>query len=428
MEGEQGRSQQHTWLQAQLLEPAFRYAFNALVITDADFANGGPHIVAANPAFCAMTGYTEAELIGQSPRILQGPASDRAVIDRLSKAIRSGEYFFGRTVNYRKDGTPYDVEWNISTVYDGESIVGYISIQQDLTSRIAAEREHALFATVSDLLPVPLMITDAQHRITFANQAFLTVTGYSRDELVGNLPHMLYAPTTGEGRFWEDVRSLAADTHVERRLELRRKDGTALHTAQRVIALSFDDGRDRMHVGTFTDVSEYAASEARWRSLANRDALTGVLNRRGGDAALAALVRSAERNAGALTVMLADIDHFKRVNDTHGHATGDRILTLVAQTMERTLRDADVVARFGGEEFLVAAPGLSASAAAALAERLRANVAACSDPEVGHSTISLGVAVWRDGESAAEVLDRADAALYQAKAQGRNCVVVADAV
>lgn len=121
-------------------EAAFEHSYNAMVITDADF-DGGPFIRRCNPAFCAMTGYTQNELIGQSPRILQGPDTDRQLIEQLDRTIRAGEFFEGSTFNYRKDGGSYIVEWNISPVRDADgAIVAYISIQRDITVRFSAER------------------------------------------------------------------------------------------------------------------------------------------------------------------------------------------------------------------------------------------------------------------------------------------------
>lgn len=417
------------WLRAHLMAPAFQQAFNAVIMTNADFSSGGPHIIAANPAFCAMTGYDEAELIGRSPRILQGPDTAAEVIDRLSKAIREGEYFLGRAVNYRKDGTPYTVEWNISPVRDEEGTVcGFVSIQQDISPRLAAEREHALFTGVGNLLPVPLLITDATHRITFVNARLEEVTGYREAELLGRTPELLYSEDSRAAFYADDLRSLGADAEVRRLLPLRAKDGSIVHVEQRVIPVHFDQDRGVMHMGTFTDVSELVHSEARWRSLANVDALSGILNRRGGDSALAAMVRSAARRDSRLVVMMCDIDHFKRVNDSFGHAAGDRIIVAVAQTLQRALRDGDVVYRHGGEEFLVLAPDLDLAAAASLAERLRSHIAALHDVQVGSVTVSLGVAAWRPGEPAAELVDRADDALYRAKSAGRDRVVTELAV
>lgn len=129
-----------------VLEAAFEHMYNAMVITDADF-DGGPFVQRCNPAFCTMTGYAEDELIGQSLRILQGDGTDRTVIDRLSRQIRAGEFFEGSTINYRKDGLPYVVQWNVSPVRDtGGAIVAYISIQQDITALMEAKERNRVLA------------------------------------------------------------------------------------------------------------------------------------------------------------------------------------------------------------------------------------------------------------------------------------------
>ncbi len=133
-----------------VFQAAFEHAYNSMVITDADFDGGGPFVLHCNPAFCAMTGYSQEEWIGRSPRILQGPATDRNVIDRLRSSIRGGNFFEGSTINYRKDGAPYLVQWNISPVRDtGGEIVAYIAIQQDITALAEAnERNRVLVQRV----------------------------------------------------------------------------------------------------------------------------------------------------------------------------------------------------------------------------------------------------------------------------------------
>jgi len=106
----------------------------SVLITDALFTNGGPHITYANQTFCDMTGYSLEELLGKSPRILQGELTDSAVIDRLRESLQNEEYFIGSTVNYRKDGKPYEVEWNITPVLsESGKVESFISIQQDLS-------------------------------------------------------------------------------------------------------------------------------------------------------------------------------------------------------------------------------------------------------------------------------------------------------
>ena len=161
--------------------------------------------------------------------------------------------------------------------------------------------------------------------------------------------------------------------------------------------------------------------------LATHDPLTRVLNRAGLDEVLKR--HFGDRRAAPLVVLAVDIDHFKAINDQHGHASGDEVLRMVADTLSAHVRPNDVVARTGGEEFAVCCPGVDRAAALVLAERLRAAIAARTVPLPGgplHSTVSIGVsapcATRADVERAAGEADRA---LYAAKAGGRNRVAAA---
>lgn len=168
------------------------------------------------------------------------------------------------------------------------------------------------------------------------------------------------------------------------------------------------------------------------RHLATRDPLTGAHNRR-------SLFESAEqelarhrRSGEPLTLMILDLDHFKQVNDDHGHLAGDQVLREVKSTIEHLLRLPDILARYGGEEFCVLAPATDAAGGAVLAERVRSGIERLSITLAGRSlqpvTASIGLACLATGESDAgidELLARADAALYQAKRAGRNRVVAA---
>lgn len=156
-------------------------------------------------------------------------------------------------------------------------------------------------------------------------------------------------------------------------------------------------------------------------SQAQSDALTGLANRRAMDDALASL----KQNNRHFAVLALDIDHFKRVNDTHGHDVGDKTLRQVAQLLKQHSREGDLPCRVGGEEFIVLLPGAEHRAAAEAAERLRAAIEATDFETVGAVTVSLGVACWQPGDQPInEVLKYADTLLYEAKQRGRNRVVV----
>lgn len=158
---------------------------------------------------------------------------------------------------------------------------------------------------------------------------------------------------------------------------------------------------------------------------ASTDRLTGAWNRRHFEEAAQSEMALAKRRGDPLSLIMFDFDHFKRINDTFGHGTGDMVLVTMAQTVREHLRASDALIRWGGEEFVVMLPTTSLDGALALAEKLRAAVAAVAYPEVGRVTVSLGVALFASGEGITSWVERADAALYRAKELGRNQVVAA---
>lgn len=158
------------------------------------------------------------------------------------------------------------------------------------------------------------------------------------------------------------------------------------------------------------------------------DMLTGVGNRRKLEQALVLEVSRVRRGAGSLSVIMADIDHFKRVNDVYGHGTGDKVLANFGTLLRTQTRPTDVVARYGGEEFIVLMPHTNLAQAMSKAEELRAALAAqVIEPLTEPVTLSFGVAEFSREEEGQSLLSRVDAALYQAKESGRNRVIAAGA-
>jgi diguanylate cyclase (GGDEF)-like protein len=166
---------------------------------------------------------------------------------------------------------------------------------------------------------------------------------------------------------------------------------------------------------------------AELNQLAITDSLTRIMNRRGITVSLLDAMAQAERYDTPLSVAMGDVDHFKRVNDTHGHEAGDKVLAQIASVLSEALRMPDKVGRYGGEEFLVVFPHTTLSQARKIAERMRGEVQR-NEIDLGttkvKATISLGVTQFRKGEDLEQLLSRADSALYQAKSGGRNLVAV----
>jgi len=196
------------------------------------------------------------------------------------------------------------------------------------------------------------------------------------------------------------------------------------------VARPFDDAElvARVHSATRTKMlrDELRARNAQLERLASTDALTGLYNRRFLDTQARTLGSRSRRHDSALAALLIDIDGFKAINDSHGHAAGDAVLDAVGDRLRSRLRAEDLVGRWGGEEFLVLAPDTGAGGAAALAEDLRAAVGVAAVEVEGVRvavTVSVGWATWSGPDDDAEaLLRRADAGLYAAKAAGRDAV------
>ncbi len=172
----------------KLLERAISSDYDSIVITTLDLEEPGPKIVYVNDGFTKMTGYTREEAIGQTPRILQGPKTDRAVTDKLKDRLKEGQSFFGHTVNYRKDGTEFINQWDIHplTDEDGE-ITHWVSYQHDITERKRSEKKvvdsQIEFDRLVEESKKTLVDIDSQGNLITSNKAFRDLIGYDDEEL-----------------------------------------------------------------------------------------------------------------------------------------------------------------------------------------------------------------------------------------------------
>jgi diguanylate cyclase (GGDEF)-like protein len=174
---------------------------------------------------------------------------------------------------------------------------------------------------------------------------------------------------------------------------------------------------ERKALSIRTDETEALAKKA------NTDPLTGINNRRAADS----WMKEREDSARRCGVIFIDIDHFKRINDTHGHDIGDKVLVEVAQLMKNSIRNDDFIARWGGEEFVVLLSSVSQEETSGIAEKLRRNIEKISKPDLPSITASLGVSHAPTGRDLSEAIKRADVGLYRAKNEGRNRVEVEQA-
>ena len=185
-----------------------------------------------------------------------------------------------------------------------------------------------------------------------------------------------------------------------------------------------DDGEIINFVGYLTDITDLKESEIKLDRLAKTDQLTKISNRLHIDEILREQYYRYIRNKEECSVVMLDIDHFKRINDTYGHLVGDTVLVEFTKIIAKSIRTSDTIGRWGGEEFMLVLPHTKKEEAIALAEKLRKLIDEYVFPSVRHLTASFGVTSFTQGEMLDTTISKADKALYESKRRGRNCVSV----
>ncbi|SMG41156.1 sensor domain-containing diguanylate cyclase [Dethiosulfovibrio salsuginis] len=204
-------------------------------------------------------------------------------------------------------------------------------------------------------------------------------------------------------------------------------DGNRVERYFRFSVTPMDTDKGKSLVVVLDDFTDLKEAHLALERLATTDSLTGVANHGTVFTKLEEMCATSDHGGSPLSVFMADLDHFKKVNDTWGHKRGDQVLAIMAHTMAETVGSGGLVGRYGGEEFIAVLPGADLELATSTAEAVRENLegTAFDIPEL-RCTASFGVAELRPGETATELVIRADQAMYQAKQQGRNRVIQAE--
>lgn len=352
--------------------------------------------------------------------------------------------------------TPYELELNIVRpdgsrrvciarcqieLDDQQQVVTLYGSFQDVTEAKHAQLQLELAAKVFSHAFEGITITDADGNILDVNNSFTRITGYARDEVLGQNPRLLKSGRQ-DAAFYEILwQQLLSTGHWRGELWNRRKNGDVYPELLNISAVRDAQGITRQYVGLFSDITARKAMEDQVHQLAFFDALTALPNRRLLSDRLGQTLLANQRSRRFGALMFLDLDNFKPLNDTHGHAVGDLLLIEVASRLRACVRQTDTVARIGGDEFVVMLSELdqdgefSQAQAGAVAEKIRASLAepysftlgsaAHSSRTVKHQcSSSIGVVLMApDSVDPEALLQRADAAMYQAKEQGRNRVV-----
>ncbi|MCK9283229.1 MAG: EAL domain-containing protein [Rhodocyclaceae bacterium] len=324
----------------------------------------------------------------------------------------------------KKDGTVIDV----SVIARRVNVKGrqhWFSVVRDVTKSKRDFERLQLAASVFSSSQEGIMITDRENRIVDVNPAFTRITGYAREEVLGENPGML-----GSGRqppeFYAAMKKALTETGAwSGEMWNRRKSGETYAERLSIDVVRDADGAVKNYVAVFSDISQFKAHEAELDRIAHYDALTGVPNRRLlADRLEMSLARS-KRGGKLLAVCYIDLDGFKVINEAYGHSVGDQMLIETAQHLHRSLRGDDTVARLGGDEFVLLLGDLTDSRECfAVLDRILEGIAHPHpiDGTAVSISASIGVAIYPEDDVDADTLLRhADQAMFRAKDSGKNC-------
>ncbi|MEM6414230.1 MAG: EAL domain-containing protein [Pseudomonadota bacterium] len=393
---------------------------DAIIVTDSQ-----GRIVWVNAAFEQLTEYPLIEAIGCKPGdLLQGENTDRRAINKIGKALKNAAPVRVEIENYSKSGRQYLVELQINPVFDEENkLKNFIAVQRDVTSSRVLEDDSLDLSAYREALDRQAIVSvaDRRGRISFVNDNFCRISGYAREELVGRT-HSIVNSAHHSRAFFDDMwRTIAKGGTWHGEVRNRRKDGTHYWVDTTIVPVLDNKGRPLRYVSIRYDITIRKTAEEDLIELAQTDSLTGLSNR---EVFQAELENATLSGRSDIAVLLLDMDHFKEINDTLGHAVGDELLREAASRLKKSIRSTDTVARLGGDEFALIVTDLKSSKdCVQFADRLFNDL---TEPvnvnsQMIEPSFSIGIARFPgDGSDPDTLLKNADIAMYEAKRNGRG--------
>jgi diguanylate cyclase (GGDEF)-like protein/PAS domain S-box-containing protein len=385
-------------------------------------------ILYTNIADARMHGYDVEELIGRDVRIF-APASNHK--DLMPEDVQNMFNWSRESINCRKDGSVFPVRMTSDIVRDvKDGVPGNIAIVatcEDISERKSSEETLRLRQRVIESSSNGIMITDMNgpdNPIIYVNPAFVRITGYDAQETLGRSMLFLLGGDHEQVEFMEIHAALLEQREGNTVLRNYRKDGSLFWNDLSVSPVLDETGKVAHFVWIINDVTEREQHEELLEYQANHDALTGLPNRNLLADRITQSLANAHRYNQPVAVLFIDLDNFKFVNDSLGHALGDRMLIIQAERLLKSIRSGDTVARYGGDEFVIVVSNLEKSVdAASVAQKIQEIISRPFTID-GHEfgiTCSIGISLYpKDGTDVDSLLKNADAAMYRAKEQSRN--------
>lgn len=387
-------------------------------------------------AFCNISGYSKEELLGKKHSIVKHSDMPSSLYEELWSTITKDKIWRGEIKNKIKDGDFYWVDATIYPIYDeNNKKIGYTAIRVDITDRKKVEKllvdsklsEKKIKDYVS-LVDKNILTssTDLAGKITYTSEAFCRISGYSKEELLGQRHSIVKHQDTPSHIYDELWESITNNRTWHGELKNRTKNGNFYWVDASIYPI-FDEKNEKIG---YTAIRIDITDKKRVEELLITDGLTGIYNRRFFNESLPRAINTAKRDRKYFSFLMMDIDHFKQYNDTYGHQEGDHVLIEVAKAIKSSLkRSSDMCFRLGGEEFGVIFEPIDPLEAYDIANAIRENV---QNLKIAHEksstneyvTISIGLVTKKSTENLVddEIYKEADDYLYKAKESGRNRV------
>ncbi len=380
--------------------------------------------------FERLFGYDE-RMIDPSPKWWADrlhPDDKESVLQKFEAAIAGGRLTYRYEYRFQcKDGSYAIIDDHICFIRDDKGkAIRSLGAMRDITEQKQADESMRMAASIYQSSTAAIMVTDKDNRIVDVNPAFTHITGYEFDDVVGKNPNILQSGKHDESFYREMWHEILNEGQWQGEIWDRRKNGEIYAKWTNISVLRHPDGSVHRHLAQFSDITEKKHKDKLIWTQANYDILTNLPNRRLLHDRLEQELKKARRNKLPLAVLFIDLDRFKEINDTLGHAKGDLLLIEAAHRISGCVRETDTIGRLGGDEFTVILPEFGDRRHI---ERIAQDVIDAlskpfyfeNDNNGYYISASIGITLYpEDAENIEELLKHADQAMYQAKQEGRH--------